>query len=189
MILTVVFVVAALMLLAGKGLVSQAKSLAAKYGRPEISWQQAAAAGLLVLAALAFQFQGSTPAPIPPPPVPVPAGPLDLSGLFSGPAGAEDAALVAALTGELADELQWDWSQEKPYLTTGVAVDELRRRTREMRCRGVSIGARQPQARDAIAGHLDKAVGTSGGPIDNAKQDAWVKALREISEAALDVTR
>jgi hypothetical protein len=190
MILTVLCVVAALVLLAGKGLVSQAKSLAARYGRPEISWQQAAAAGLLVLAAVAFSFQGSTPAPIPPPPpVPVPVGPLDLSGLFSGPAGAEDAAVVAALTGELADELQWDWSQEKPYITTGVAVDELRRRTREMRCRGVSIGARQPKARDAIAGHLDKAVGTSGGPIDQAKKDAWLKALREISEAALDVTQ
>jgi hypothetical protein len=188
MILTVAFVVAALVLLAGKEIVAKAKSLAAKYGRPEISWQQAAAAGLLVLAALAFSFQGSTPAPVPPP-APMPVGPLDLSGLFSGPAGAEDAALVAALTGELADELQWDWSQEKPYLTTGVAVDELRRRTREMRCRGVSIGARQPKARDAIAAHLDKAVGTSGGPIDQAKQDAWLKALREISEAALDVTR
>ena len=189
MILTVLCVVAALVLLAGKGLVSKAKSLAARYGRPEISWQQAAAAGLLVLAAVAFSFQGSTPAPIPTPPAPVPVGPLDLSGLFSGPAGAEDAALVAALTGELADELQWDWSQEKPYITTGVAVDELRRRTREMRCRGVSIGARQTKARDAIAAHLDKAVGTSGGPIDQAKKDAWLKALREISEAALDVTR
>lgn len=189
MILTVAFVVAALVLLAGKEISAKAKSLAAKYGRPQISWQQAAAAGLLVLAAVAFQFQGATPSPMPPPPVPVPAGPLDLSGLFSGPAGAEDAALVAALTGELADELQWDWSQEKPYLTTGVAVDELRRRTREMRCRGVSIGARQPKARDAIAAHLDKAVGTSGGPIDEAKQAAWMKALREISEAALDVTR
>jgi hypothetical protein len=189
MILTVAFVVAALVLLAGKEIAAKAKSLVAKYGRPQISWQQAAAAGLLALAAVAFQFQGATPAPIPPSPVPVPAGPLDLSGLFSGPAGAEDAALVAALTGELADELQWDWSQEKPYLTTGVAVDELRRRTREMRCRGVSIGARQPKARDAIAAHLDKAVGTSGGPIDQAKQDAWMKALREISEAALDVTR
>ena len=189
MILTIAFVVAALVLLAGKEIALKAKSLAAKYGRPQISWQQAAAGGLLVLAAVAFQFQGATPTPIPPPPVPVPAGPLDLSGLFSGPAGAEDAAVVAALTGELADELQWDWSQEKPYLTTGVSVDELRRRTREMRCRGVSIGARQPKARDAIAAHLDKAVGTSGGPIDQTKQAAWLKALREISEAALDVTR
>ena len=189
MILTVALVVAALVLLAGKEIAAKAKSLLAQYGRPEISWQQVAAAGLLVLAALAFQFQGSSPAPSPTPPVPVPVGPLDLRGLFQGPTGAEDAALVAALTGELADELQWDWSQSKPYLTTGVAVDELRRRAREMRCRGVSIGARQPAARDAIAKHLDAAVGNSGGPIDEAKQAAWVRALKEISEAALDVTR
>ena len=187
MTLTVVLVLAALYLLAGKELHAKAAALLAGFRRPEVSWQQAAAAGLLIAAVVAFNWQ--TPAPSPTPPVPVPVGPLDLRGLFQGPTGAEDAALVAALTGELADELQWDWSQAKPYLTTGVAVDELRRRTREMRCRGVSIGARQPAARDAIAKHLDAAVGNSGGPIDEAKQEAWVKALREISEAALDVTR
>jgi hypothetical protein len=187
MTLTVVLVLAALYLLAGKELHAKAAALFAGFRRPEVSWQQAAAAGLLIAAVVAFNWQ--TPAPSPTPPVPVPVGPLDLRGLFQGPTGAEDAALVAALTGELADELQWDWSQAKPYLTTGVAVDELRRRTREMRCRGVSIGARQPAARDAIAKHLDAAVGNSGGPIDEAKQEAWVKALREISEAALDVTR
>ena len=48
---------------------------------------------------------------------------------------------------------------------------------------------RQATARDAIATHLDTAVGKAGGPIDEAKRTAWVKALREISEAALDVTR
>lgn len=187
MMVTVLLVLAALYLLAGKELHAKAAALLVGFRRPEISWQQVAAAGLLILAVVAFNFQ--TPVTPTPPPAPVPAGPLDLCGLFQGPTGAEDAALVAALTGELADELQWDWSQPKPYLTTGVAVDELRRRTREMRCRGVSIGARQPAARDAIAAHLDKAVGTSGGPIDEAKQAAWLKALREISEAALDVTR
>jgi hypothetical protein len=187
MTLTVVLVLAALYLLAGKELHAKAAALLAGFRRPEVSWQQAAAAGLLIAAVVAFNWQ--TPSPSPTPPVPVPVGPLDLRGLFQGPTGAEDAALVAALTGELADELQWDWSQSKPYLTTGVAVDELRRRAREMRCRGVSIGARQPAARDAIAAHLDQAVGNSGGPIDEAKQEAWVKALKEISEAALDVTR
>ena len=188
MTLTVVLVLAALYLLAGKELHAKAAALLAGFRRPEVSWQQAAAAGLLILAVVAFNWQ--TPVtPSPTPPVPVPVGPLDLRGLFAGPTGAEDAALVAALTGELADELQWDWSQAKPYLTTGVAVDELRRRTREMRCRGVSIGARQPAARDAIAKHLDAAVGNSGGPIDEAKQAAWVRALKEISEAALNVTR
>ena len=187
MMMTVALVLAAFYLLAGKELHAKAAGLFAGFRRPEVSWQQAAAAGLLIAAVVAFNWQ--TPAPSPTPPVPVPVGPLDLRGLFAGPTGADDAALVAALTGELADELQWDWSQAKPYLTTGVAVDELRRRTREMRCRGVSIGARQPAARDAIAKHLDAAVGNSGGPIDEAKQEAWVKALREISEAALDVTR
>lgn len=187
MMVTLLLVLAALYLLAGKELHAKAAALLAGFRRPEISWQQVAAAGLLILAVVAFNFQ--TPVTPTPPPAPVPAGPLDLRGLFQGPTGAEDAALVAALTGELADELAWDWSQAKPYLTTGVAVDELRRRTREMRCRGVSIGARQPAARDAIAKHLDAAVGNSGGPIDEAKQAAWVKALREISEAALDVTQ
>jgi hypothetical protein len=187
MTLTVVLVLAALYLLAGKELHAKAAALLAGFRRPEVSWQQAAAAGLLIAAVVAFNWQ--TPSPSPTPPVPVPVGPLDLRGLFAGPTGAEDAALVAALTGELADELQWDWAQAKPYLTTGVAVDELRRRAREMRCRGVSIGARQPAARDAIAKHLDAAVGNSGGPIDEAKQEAWVKALKEISEAALNVTR
>lgn len=190
MILTVALVLAALYLLAGKELHAKASALLAGFRRPEVSWQQAAAAGLLILAVVAFNWQTPvSPSPSPTPPAPVPAGPLDLRGLFQGPTGAEDAALVAALTGELADELAWDWAQEKPYLTTGVAVDELRRRTREMRCRGESIGARQPAARDAIAKHLDAAVGNAGGPIDEAKQAAWVKALREISEAALDVTR
>lgn len=189
MMVTVLLVLAALYLLAGKEIHAKAAALLAGFRRPEISWQQVAAAGLLILAVVSFNWQTPvTPSPTPPP-APVPAAPLDLAGLFQGPTGAEDAALVAALTGELADELQWDWSQPKPYITTGVAVDELRRRAREMRCRGVSIGARQPAARDAIAKHLDAAVGNSGGPIDEAKQAAWLKALREISEAALDVTQ
>lgn len=187
MTLTVVLVLAAFYLLAGKEITDKVRALLAKVRRPELRWQQIAAACLLIAAVIAFNWHQEV-APSPPSP-PAPSGVLDLRGLFQGPTAAEDAALVAALTGELADELQWDWTQDKPYLTTGVAVDELRRRTREMRCRGVSIGARQPQARDAIAKHLEAAVGTSGGPIDDAKKAAWVKALQEISEAALDVTR
>ena len=82
-----------------------------------------------------------------------------------------------------------DGKQAEPILKTGVAVDDLRRRARELRCRGVSIGQRQPAARDAIAQHLDQAVGTEGGPLDTDKRVAWVKAMREISEAAANVTR
>jgi hypothetical protein len=177
---------AAVLLLGGADIKSRIAKAWAGVPKPELSWQQIAAAGLLIAAVVAFNWQQPvTPSPSPPKP---PAG-LNLRGLFQGMTAAEDAALVAALTGELADEIAWDGTLEKPLLTTGVAIDELRRRARELRCRGVSIGARQPAARDAIAKHLDAAVGNEGGPIDDAKRLAWVTALGEISEAAADVTR
>jgi hypothetical protein len=190
MMLTVVLIVAAALVLGGKDLLAKARELAQKLPRPQVSWRQMAAAGLLIAAVVAFSYQQSpTPGPTPPPPPPAPAGPLDLVGLFVGQHGAADAAVVAALTGELADEIEWDGEQTTPILTSGVALDDLRRRARELRCRGVSIGQRQPAARDAIAKHLDEAVGDEGGPIDVAKRAAWVKAMREISEAAASVTR
>ena len=93
------------------------------------------------------------------------------------------------MTGELADELEWDGTQAEPFFRSGVAIDDLRQRTRELRCRGESIGSRQPAARDAIAGHLERAVGVSGGPITPEQRAAWVRALTEISEAATLVTK
>jgi len=184
--LTAALIIAAALVLGGKDLWHKARELASRLPLPELSWRQVAAAGLLIGAVAAFNLGNSvTPSPAPP----APAGPLDLRGLFSGPTGAEDSALVAALTGELADEITWDGTQEQPRWRTGVAVDELRQAARELRCRGVSIGARQPAARDAIARHLEAAVGTSGGPIDSTARAAWVRALREISEAAASVTR
>jgi hypothetical protein len=177
---------AAVLLLGGSDVKARVATIWASVPKPELSWQQIAAVALLIGAVVAFNWQQEA-APAPTPPAP-PAG-LNLRGLFQGITAAEDAALVAALTGELADEIAWDGTLEKPLLTTGVAIDELRRRARELRCRGVSIGARQPAARDAIAAHLDAAVGNAGGPIDEAKRIAWVKALGEISEAAADVTR
>jgi hypothetical protein len=48
MTLTVVLVLAALYLLAGKELHAKAAALLAGFRRPEVSWQQAAAAGLLI---------------------------------------------------------------------------------------------------------------------------------------------
>jgi hypothetical protein len=184
--LTAALIIAAALVLGGKDLWAKAEPMLAAIPRPELSWRQLAAAALLIGAVAAFNL-GSPVAPAPSP-VPTP-GPLELRGLFAGPTGAEDAAVVSALTGELADEIAWDGSQPEPRWKTGVAVDELRQSARELRCRGVSIGARQPAARDAIAKHLEAAVGTSGGPVDAAARAAWVQALREISEAAARVTR
>jgi hypothetical protein len=184
--MTVVLIVAAALVLGGRDLWHKLSELAGRLPKPEVSGRQLAAVALLIAAVVSFNWQQQvTPGPTPP----APAGPLDLRGMFSGPTGAEDAAVISALTGELADELAWDGDQSEPYLKTGVAVDELRQRMRELRCRGVSIGARQPAARDAIARHLETAVGTSGGPITAEQRAAWVRALREISEAAANVTR
>jgi hypothetical protein len=188
MITTLLLVAAAVFLLGGKDLVDKAKAALANVPRPSVTWQQVAAVGLLIAAIVSFNWkQQVTPGPMPPAPTPDKA--LDLDGLFAGPTAAEDAQIVEALCGELADEIAWDGTQDSPRWKTGVAIDELRQSARELRCRGVSIGARQPAARDAIAKHLEAAVGTSGGPIDAATRAAWVKALREVSEAAADVTR
>jgi hypothetical protein len=184
--MTLALIAAAVLLLAGKDVQAKAAALWARVPRPELSWQQVVAAVLIVAAIVSFNWQQEV-VPTPPPPAP-PAG-LQLRGLFVGLTGADDAALVSALCAELADEIAYDGSLAEPFLKTGVALDELRRRARELRCRGVSIGARQPAARDAIAKHLDQAVGNEGGPIDEAKRAAWVKALREIAEASADVTR
>lgn len=184
---TLGLIIAAALILGHKELVAWWHKAAARMPKLELTWQQIAAVALLVAAVASWHWgQSVSPAPLPPP---APAGPLDLAGLFAGQHGAEDAAVVAALTAELADEIEWDGKQAEPILKTGVAVDDLRRRARELRCRGVSIGQRQPAARDAIAQHLDQAVGTEGGPLDADKRAAWVKAMREISEAAANVTR
>jgi hypothetical protein len=174
---------AAALVLNNAATLERLRLLVAAVPRPAVSWQHVVA-GVLLALALASLFDQGDARPIPPPPVP-----HALRLEFAGPTAAEDACTVAALTQELADEIEWDGSQKEPRFRTGVALDDLRRRAREMRCRGVSIGDRQPFARDAIAAYLDEAVGNEGGPIDAAQRAAWVTALRDISEAASSVTR
>jgi hypothetical protein len=125
-------------------------------------------------------------------PTPAPdTGPLILRGTFLGPSASDDASLVGALCNELADEIEFDGSQPEAeqYLKSGVAVDELRKAARILRCRGISIGDRQPQARDLIATYLDKNVGTDGGPLTPETRAAWVSAYRDIGRAASDAAQ
>lgn len=143
-------------------------------------------AALLVAAGLAFAISPSTRTDEP---TPVPAGPLDLRGTFVGPSASPDAATISALVLELADELEADGMTSAPLFSTGTAIDDLRRRARELRCRGESIGERQPQARDLIAAYLEQKVGTSGGPVTPAQRAAWIGALRDIGRAADDASR
>ena len=127
----------------------------------------------------------SRPSPQPAPgPTPPPAVALDLRGKFVGTEAAGDAATTAALLGELAEAISYDGTQTEPRLKTGAAFDDLRRAARELRTRGVSLGARQPAVRDEIKRFLDAEVGTDGGPVDAAARAKWVKAFRDISFAA-----
>ena len=124
-----------------------------------------------------------------PAPGPAPVVGLDLRGRFVGPDAAADAATTAALLEELASQIEWDGQQTEPRLKAGAAFDDLRRTARELRTRGVSLGARQPAVRDAIKTFLDSEAGTEGGPVDAAARAKWVRAYRAVSAAAAEATR
>jgi hypothetical protein len=145
---------------------------------------------LAILAAgamIAFSIrENGTP---PPAPGPVPVVGLDLRGLFRGEEASQDATTTAALLDELASQIEWDGQQAEPRLRTGAAFDDLRRSARELRTRGVSLGARQPAVRDSIKAFLDAEAGTEGGPVDAAARARWVKAYRTVSAAAAEASR
>jgi hypothetical protein len=124
-----------------------------------------------------------------PGPAPGPVVGLDLRGRFVGPDAATDAATTAALLEELAGQIEWDGSQTEPRMKTGAAFDDLRRAARELRCRGVSLGARQPAVRDEIKRFLDAEAGTEGGPVDAAARAKWVRAYRAVAQAAAEASR
>jgi hypothetical protein len=152
---------------------------------PTIDGKHVAVLALVVAAAIAFMPSKATPTPQP---VPVPPDAFTLRGKFVGERAASDAMIMSELCASLADCIEYD-GQHDQRLKTGVAFDELRIAAREMRCRGESIGARQPQVRDAVHKFLDDSVGSSGGPVTPESRAAWVSALRDLARAAADVTR
>ncbi len=184
--LTAILLVAAAALVFGGGDLPAKASEAVAWVRERVTARQAAAVVLLAAALAAHMSTG----PAAPSPTPAPGVPLDLRGLFKGPTASADAATIGALCSELADEIEADgMNADGPFLRTGVAFDELRHRARELRCRGVSLGQRQPAARDAIKGYLDAAVGTAGGPVTPEQRSAWVAAFRDVGRAATDASR
>ena len=184
--ITALLVAVAVYALAGQQIAEKVKAFIATAKMPTFDGKHVAAVALVVAAYLAFA--PSRQAPTPPTPAPVPPDAFTLRGKFIGPTAAEDASTMAALCGELAECIDYDGKHDQ-RLKTGVAFDELRIAAREMRCRGESIGARQPQVRDAVHKFLDDAVGSSGGPVTPESRAAWVSALRDLSRAAADVTR
>jgi hypothetical protein len=183
--ITAILLAFAVYALAGQQITEQVQAWYATASKPSIDGKHLAAVALLVAAAIAFM--PAKPAPTPQP-VPIPPDAFTLRGKFIGPTAAEDAATMSALCGELAECIEYDGKNDQ-RLKTGVAFDELRIAAREMRCKGESIGARQPQVRDAVHKFLDDSVGSSGGPVTPESRAAWVAALRDLARAAADVTK
>lgn len=150
--------------------------------RSKVSVRQLIALALVALAFALLPLRARRD----PVPQPVPSGPLSLEGRFTGPTASEDASLIGCLLTELADEIEWDGMQPEPFFKTGVSIDHLRKTARLLRCRGISIGDRQPAARDAIADYLESKVGTDGGPLSAEQRAAWVTAFRDAGRAAND---
>ena len=145
----------------------------------------AMSAGCLVAFGLEHLQNDFQPQPGPPEP---PAA-FTLKGKFIGPTASADAATFGALCEELAAVLEYDASQPEPRIKTGAAIEDLRVAAREARLRGVSLGARQPHARDAVKQYLDEVAGTSGGPLSPEQMSAWVSAFRDVGRAANDAAR
>lgn len=143
---------------------------------------------LALVAALVALYWFTQQQPAPAPPQPTPSS-FSLRGEFVGETAAADAAMLAALCSEIADEIEWDGQQQEPFLKTGLAFDALRTRARIARLKGDSVGERQPRVRDAIDQYLVGTVGTSGGPVDAQARAAWVSAYRVIAEACRDAVR
>lgn len=183
--ITAALIAAAIVLFAGTESIEKVRAwIAAQSGK--IDRKKAAAAVLLVAAAVyAYRPESDQPSP----PVPAPPDAFTLRGKFSGPTAADDASMLSALLAELADCIERDGTLTEPRLRTGVAFDDLRIAAREARMRGESLGARQPQVKDAIHKFLDDAVGPSGGPVTPERRAAWVTAYRDLSEAAAEAVR
>ena len=149
------------------------------------------AAILLPLGFLAGSHLGAKPAQ--PQPDPAPVSGLDLRGKFVGPHAAEDAAITAAITGQVADgladdgkvDINGDGKIDPPRLTTGRQVWELRNAMRAYRTGGVLLGDRQPMVRDAIKAYLDQECGKAPGPLTDEDKATYQKAFRTIKAAAL----
>lgn len=92
-----------------------------------------------------------------------------------------DAELFGSITGSVAAMLDYDGKLSDPRVDTGLQVDDLRRWARDYATQGASFKAKYPLLADEVKKYLDQHAGTSGGPLDDAKRAAWIKALREIS--------
>jgi hypothetical protein len=120
---------------------------------------------------------------------PTPAAGLDLRGKFIGPSAPDDAAAFAGLCRGVAEALDKDGAAAAPRISTAAQLEDIRIATSEGMFLPESFTRNQPHVAAAAGQFLDKAVGTSGGPIDLAARGKWCAALRELAQAAEEAVR
>lgn len=138
-----------------------------------------------LLAGLAWYLSESSSEPTP---APLQTD-IPLRGLFETDKAAEDAQALAALCEAIAHQIETDGMKDEPLLSTGIAIDDLRSRTRDLMLDGESLGSRQPRVRNAIGEYLTRELTTDGGPISPAQRAVWVACYREIARACADAAR
>ncbi len=159
------------------------------YATPGTSPHPLTVISILAAGAMISWAIAARPAPSPSPdnpPAPAPAGwpTIDLRGAFVGEHAAEDALTTHYLLKWLSDQIRYDGTLTDPRLKTASAFDELRRVARDGRMEGGTLGQRQPLAKERIKAFLDAAVGDSGGPVDAAGRDKFIRAFHDVSSAA-----
>lgn len=138
------------------------------------------ASGLIVLAVLLLPDFSRDDAP---PPVPD-TGPLSLESAFVGPTASADASTIGEMLLAIADDLEYDGNLAEPDYRTGLQIDQVRKKARLLRCKGESIGDRQPAARDKIAAYLEAHAGTDSGALTAESRASWISAFRDVGRAA-----
>lgn len=146
---------------------------------------------LLLLAAVVALFlgQGCQPTPSPLVPTPQPVGGPDMVRAFSANDNRVEAMAhchaLETILDTAADVLEYDGKLQEPRIKTGVQLEEFRRALRENRMKGFSFGFRYPDLKVELEGYLDRAAGTSGGPLDFAPdgkpldtRQKWIQAFR-----------
>lgn len=141
----------------------------------------------LILFVVAIWWLGS-PGISPPAPAPGPAPTLDLVSVFAKNDNRDEASCDAEMFGAVvtscAAVMDYDAKLAEPRIQTGVQVDDLRRWVRDYATGGKSFKDKYPSLGAAVKQFLDAKAGDSGGPLDDAKRQKWIEALRELGASA-----
>ena len=142
---------------------------------------------ILIVGYITYQQFAGNGSPIAPKPAPPILG-AEVMAAFSQTdnrqQAAADAKLLAYVCDTLAEILDTDGKLKEPQLSTGLAIDNLRRNDRIYTFQRRSLSTNYPALPNVISAHFEAIVGTSGGPIDDQQRAKWVKAFADLAKAS-----